>query len=327
MTQASSFVPPPRPTFSPFATAASTAVLWATAVPVVKLLEATGHWPRMYARMAARMTGDFGDYAPGAGDVVVCSFFKAGTTWLLQIALQLAHHGEAEFDNLHYAVPWPDAPTGVARLIIPLSDPSPLALSPTGLRVIKTHLPHEDVPQAGEARYIALVRDPKDVIVSGYHFVRSLALGPMMPSVPHWAELFMTEDSPSWSWATHLAGYWRRREDPNLLFLTYEEMRADPPKAIARIAAFMGLSPSPETLEKVAERSSFQGMKREESKFSPGQIVPWSSPAGTLIRRGGQGGSGELLSPALKRKLDDHFRAELTRLNCDFPYDEVFSVS
>ena len=327
MGQTSTFVPPPRPVFSPIARAASTALLFGTAVPLVKVLEAVGQWPRLWASRADAMEGDFGDYVPGAADVFACAHFKAGTTWLLQIATQLAHRGQAEFDNIHYAVPWPDSPTPFAKLIIPLDDSSPQALSPTGLRVIKTHFAFDRVPYSKDARYIALVRDPKDAIVSGYHFVRSLFMGPMMPSVQHWAELFMTDDAPSGPWAAHVDSYWRRRSEPNVLFLTYEQMRADPRAAIETMSGFMGLDLSAQELDVVQDRSSFKSMKRDEAKFSAGQIVPWSSPEGSLIRRGAGGGSGELLSPALRRRLDDHFRAELVRLGSDFPYDESFATA
>jgi hypothetical protein len=40
------------------------------------------------------------------------------------------------------------------------------------------------------------------------------------------------------------------------------------------------------------------------------------------MRKGTQGGSAELLSPAQQREVDAFCRAELQRLGCDLPYDE-----
>lgn len=70
--------------------------------------------------------------------------------------------------------------------MIPLTDQSPAQRSPTGLRVIKTHLPQKHVPFVPEARYIVVTRDPKDCAVSGYRFLQALALGPLMPTIDHW---------------------------------------------------------------------------------------------------------------------------------------------
>ena len=41
-------------------------------------------------------------------------------------------------------------------------------------------------PRGGDPR-------PEDVVVSNYRFVRGIALGPLMPSVDTWGELFRSE--------------------------------------------------------------------------------------------------------------------------------------
>ena len=46
------------------------------------------------------------------------------------------------------------------------------------------------MPYTDDARYIAVVRDPKDVCVSGYHFLRSMLWGPLAPSVERWVDYF-----------------------------------------------------------------------------------------------------------------------------------------
>jgi hypothetical protein len=50
-------------------------------------------------------------------------------------------------------------------------------------------------------------------------------------------------------------------------------------------------------------------------------MIPWH-PEGTMMRKGEQGGSSELLSRERQRELDAYFRAELARLGSDFPYEE-----
>jgi hypothetical protein len=321
--QASEFVPPPRRSFPKWVQVASLIPLYGIAWPIVKFLELVGVWPRVLGRRPLSTSNAFGDYTPSAHDVIVCSYFKAGTTWTLQIATQIAFRGKAEFDNIHHVVPWPDVPAPpLARLIIPVSDPSPARLSPTGLRVIKTHLKKEDVPFTREARYIAVTRDPKDCTVSGYHFLRSLALGPLMPTVAHWVDRGLSRDFPD-PWPEHVAAWWAVRHEPNVLFLTYEELKADHVGSVRRIAKFMGVELTPDELAAVVEQSTFASMKAAVTKFEPGRMVPWAKE-GAMVRRGTSGGSGELLTAEQQQRIDDHCRAELRRLGCDFPYDAVF---
>ncbi len=273
--------------------------------------------------MASRSNNAFGDYRPSSHDVIVCAYFKAGTTWTLQIATQIAFRGDADFDNIHYAVPWPDVPAPpIARRIIPLEDPSPVKLSPTGLRVIKTHLHQTHVPFMREARYLAVTRDPKDCAVSGYRFLQSMALGPLMPSVENWVQYFL---SPNFSdpWAEHLASYWTVRNEPNVLFLTYEEMKTNHSGTVRKIAAFLDVNLTPAEFRAVCEKSTFASMKAAGSRFEPGRVVPWGKQS-VMMRRGASGGSDELLTHEQQRRIDSHFRSELVRLGCDFPYDRVF---
>jgi hypothetical protein len=131
-------------------------------------------------------------------------------------------------------------PANLRRRIIPVADPSPANLSPTGLRVIKTHYALANVPFEPHSRYIAVVRDPKEVCVSGYFFLRSLVFGPMMPSMSRWVDYFLSPDFEQGSWAKHLASYWAVRERPNVLFLTYGEMKRDLPGTVTRVAELMG---------------------------------------------------------------------------------------
>jgi len=67
-------------------------------------------------------------------------------------------------------------------------------------------------------------------------------------------------------------------------------------------------------------------MHRVDAKFANWRIVPWRG-TGTMVRRGAQGGSSELLSLEQQRRIDDYCRAELRRLGSDFPYEEFCDVA
>ena len=322
---ASDFRPPERRPFRAWQRYLSYLPLYLLVVPVSWTFDVAGVWPRLMRRRGA-LLGAFGGYRAQAGDVFACAGFKSGTTWLLQIATQVAHRGAAEFTDIHHVVPWPDCPPVLERYLVPLGDPSPLARSPTARRVIKTHLPFDAVPYSESARYIGLVRDPKDACVSSYHFMRALIFGPAMPSVATWVKSFTRPDFVPVSWAAHLQSYWRVRDRPNVLFLTYEELKRDAAGGVRRIAEHMGVELTAAELAEVVRRSSFTYMKEAQDKFNPGQVVPWGSAGGYMIRRGERGGAAELLTAEQRRQIDDDCRAQLVALGSDFPYDEAFAA-
>ncbi len=320
-----SFIPARRTQFPIWVTIPALGLLYSIGVPVTKLLELFGKWPALLRKAPISRRRDFGPYRPGTHDVVACSSFKSGTNLLLQMAVQIAGKSRAEYDHIHDVVAWPDGPEIYPGYAIPLADETPWRTSPTALRVIKTHHSASQVPITDEARYVAVVRDPKSVCVSGYHFTKALMLGPMMPSVEHWAEDFMTPGFPLGDWAEHLAGYWALRSRPNMLFMTYEDMITDLRATAGRLADFMGVDLSQAELSEVVRLSSFDHMKKIARKFDFVKGAPWTKQEGATIRRGQKGGASELLSPALQERIDDYCRAGLKRLGCDFPYDEAFS--
>ena len=295
--------------------------------PLLWLVDKAGFSDRLWTAIGRKMRqqlvegNDFGDYQPTQHDVVVCTYPKCGTNWTMQIAYQIAMRGQGDFAHIHDVIPWPDF--AKQELLIPLSDDTARQVVPTGLRVIKTHLEWERVPYTKDARYICIIRDPKDAFVSQYHFIRDVVLGPLMPSVPIMLQIFFSDAAP-FVWEEHLHGYWKERQLPNLLILTFEEMNRDLPAAVRNIAAFMGVELTEEEFNTVCEKSSFAYMKAANEKFTPPAISPWSSPNRQMIRRGASGGSSELITPEQQRFIDAKCRAGLQRLGSDFPFDEVW---
>jgi hypothetical protein len=299
--------------------------VWLLAVPVVRVLELFGRWPLIMARGMARTMAEAPHYEPTAHDIMICSFFKSGTNWTMQLVTQIACQGRGEYDHIHDIVPWLELPERFGYAVS-IDDESTWTESPTGLRAIKTHLPMSKLHYSRSSKYLWIVRDPKDVFVSGYRFVASTMLGPLTPSVKNWLELFFTDTPFNGSWAEHLAGGWKMRHEPNLLFMTFEEMKRDLPGTVRRVADFMQVDLTAEELENATERSSYAWMKQHSSQFDTrGLSPPWATPRGAMVRRGESGSADELLSIEDQLRIDDFCRSELARLGSDFPYDDYYS--
>jgi len=314
---------------SKLAVALMSIVFFGAIVPLNWVLTRLGFQPLLVSFMnraqgRGRFEKVFRNYTPTEGDVFVCTFAKSGTNWMMQIAHQIAFRGAGEYAHIHDVISWPDMPNrGSRKLSIPLDDYCVRDASPTKLRVIKTHLAARFVPYDEQARYLVVVRDPREIFVSSYHFAAGVA-GPLMPTLETWLELFLTQDFPfnfGSTWAEHAAGYWALRDKPNVLVLFFADMKADLPGTVRQVADVLGVQLTSAQLRAVVERSSFSYMSGIENKFTPipSGALPWGHGL-KMMRAGNSGGSGELLSPEQQQRIEAHFAEEFARLGSDFPY-------
>ncbi len=267
----------------------------------------------------------FANYRPAAHDVIVSTYAKSGTNWMLQIAHQIAHRGAGEYEHIHDVVPWPDA-------LIPFKDcllsEGDRRVGPTGMRVIKTHLAEPDVMYNADARYIVVLRDPKDVFVSSYHFAHGVMAGVMKVrfTPTEWLEMFTSGTFFFGPWAEHTAKWWRLRDRENVLVMTFDELKRDLPGGVRRVSDFMGVELTPEELAAVIERSGFSYMKDREKAFTPTAIRVRDYRA-TMIRNGRSGGAGELIDAEQQATIDRFCQDELREMESDFPYTEIFDTA
>ena len=124
-------------------------------------------------------------------DVWVVTYPKCGTTWTQQIVRLIINRGKDDGLTLKDAVPWVEAFCDIPA--IGRVDVDKMA-SP---RAFKSHFPYEmmpcGLPNTTPGKYINVVRNPKDVVVSFYHHYLTL------PFYPHYEwneffELFMKGD-------------------------------------------------------------------------------------------------------------------------------------
>lgn len=276
---------------------------------------------------AQRPIHAYDGYQPTEHDVFVCAYGKSGNNLLMQITHQIAQLGDGEFDHIYHVVPWADKL--VNAYTIPLDDPSILRGSPTGLRVIRNVLYAEYLPFDPSARYIYIMRNPKEVLVSAYYHHLNVGRAHTVPSVETWMKLFCTPHFPfGGSWVKHVAGYWDQRDLSNFLLLNFHTLRHNRGQTIKQIAKFMGVGLTTEAFDKVCHKSSFEYMKANDHKFHPGKApYPWVAKQGNFIRNGKTGQADELLTPQQQAYIDDYCRAEFKRLGSKFPYDSWFGGS
>jgi hypothetical protein len=148
-----------------------------------------------------------------------------------------------------------------------------------------------------------------------------------MPKVETWYRLFLSKNfMMGGSWAENAAGYWAQRHRPNVLVLSFKAMKKDLRGAVRSVASLLDVNASDALIDEVCRLSTFDYMKSIDHKFHMGKMQPWQEP-GAMIRKGSQGGSSELLTPAQQRAIDEHCQAELRELGSDLPYTEFSDLA
>ncbi|XP_066248129.1 luciferin sulfotransferase-like [Euwallacea similis] len=133
-------------------------------------------------------------------------------------------------------------------------------------RCIKSHLAVELLPEeifTVKPKMVYTMRNPKDLCVS-YFFHLNL-VHKVAVDFDTFCELFLNDALPIGSVFHHYFGFWNRRNDPNVLVLRYEEMKASTPQTVRTIAKFLGKSLTDENVDAVCEFLSFQNMRENKA--------------------------------------------------------------
>lgn len=258
-------------------------------------------------------------YAAGPDDVFVVTAMKCGTTWMQQVVYEVLMRGAGDLvergATLYALSPWLEGDTSVSL------DEAPLLGAGPRKRVIKTHLPASACPRHPDARYVYVARDPVSCFASCRDFLR-INLGPFCPDEEAIADWFTSEHMWWGPVPHHVAGWWSRSQaDGTVLFVNFEDMVADLPAVVRRVAAFLEV-PSLDDLElaEVVRKSGFEYMKRHRHAFEmhPPHLI--AADPELFVR--GTGDRFRDVPPAIDRRIADWCREELR--GSDFPLVEQY---
>lgn len=189
-----------------------------------------------------------------ADDVFLIAYPKSGNTWTRFLLGNLLHPDkEVTFLNIPELIPHIDVKprTFFEKMVRP--------------RVINCHEPFD--PRFKRVVYV--VRDPRDVAVSLYHYQRKRARiddnYPMENFVPRFMAGSFAEPLRLGSWGDNVTSWLALRENSaGFLLCRYEDLRANTGKELSRIASFLDVDASPELLAAAVERSSVKRMQSLE---------------------------------------------------------------
>ena len=276
------------------------------------------------------------------GDVWIATFPKCGTTFMEQIVLLLRNGGDAEaLDNTQHndysaatqqGKVWAEQKVRVSPDVTDGLGPPRMqkkmsleefAAMPAG-RTIKTHAPRamfldtrpvsppslaasgRPDPIADGTKVIYVSRSPADACVSAYYH----AANPHRLGFPFdaWVKLWLSGLFEHGRWSDHVAG-WRAEASQNpsqVLWVRYEDLKADPQWEVRRIAAFLGIAVDDGLVDRVVVGSGFEQMRARAGQMT------------YFFRLGKVGDAARHFSPRLYEEFEAELREQMRGV--DDPY-------
>lgn len=250
-------------------------------------------------------------FQPRPTDVLITTAAKAGTTWMQQILHQLRTGGDDQFQSIDDVVPWLELPRDGKHW----SDVLAEFESQTDPRIFKTHCTYEQTPGTDTSRIILTSRDPRDCCVSFYHHKMNMTDKAKVRAGIVDPENF-DEFLDGWlkyeSWYRNVSSWWPHRNDDNILWLRYEDLKTNFDDSIEQILHFLGWTITDEQREKIMEFTSFQWMKENDQRFTrQGSSGESAFKPGKFIRKGHVGDGKATLTEEQEKRILDRARERL----------------
>jgi hypothetical protein len=236
-------------------------------------------------------------------DVIISPFAKCGTTRLLQQTLHcLRTKGDMAFDDISRVVPWIETARALGLDLESVQRGQP--------RGFKSHLPYDQIPKG--ARYVVSFRDPKDAIVSDYHFMAGWWFEPGSITLEEFVERPLSRRGTRRDYWHHLLSWWAERDNPNVLLFSYEAMTDDPERHVRALARFGGIPLDDALVRLTLEHTSIAFMHAHRDRFDDLLMRTHSErasglPAGSdsaKVREGKVGSHKSEMSPAIAARID-----------------------
>ena len=229
-------------------------------------------------------------------DVFVCSWPKSGTTWMQAIVAHLVAPDRSAWSHVSEVTPFYDAAAswdGAAPAAHLRA-----AFAARGRRAWNTHVPWSLMPKG--ARYVYVVRDPADAVVSFWHHLRNQrgAAGTYEGTLAEFAAEISDGTQPYGAWSAHVSDWAAAARDPSVLIVRYADMKRDAAAVVRRVAAHLGVENV--DADAIARLTSFEAMRADAARYAP-VSVDWAP--GFEFIRAGRVGDGAALDIDARRAL------------------------
>jgi aryl sulfotransferase len=272
-------------------------------------------------------------FAPRDDDIVIAVHPKCGSTWMQRI-VDLLVFQSPDPRQFQATSPRLDATVHASADVV-------LAFleAQTHRRFLNTELPFDSLPVFDQVKYIHVVRDGRDACWSLHNHVlgfrpefqrRRAELAAQDPRFrvrfqdpPKDPRVFYLQwiaeaeaeetgygiDLPFFEFETT---YWRERMRENLLFVHYNDLKADLGGEMRRIADFLLIDTSESLMPKLVRAASFEAMKRQGEEMLPHLRLAFDHGAERFINKGFNGRWKDVLTEDDLKRYDALVRRKFT---------------
>jgi hypothetical protein len=188
-------------------------------------------------------------------------------------------------------------------------------------RIMNTHLQFNLLEKALEKdhpKVIVILRNPKDTLVSYFHFYNTRQGFEPIPTFSKFFEMFKEKNLVFGDWFDHANGWFGNRTLENFHVICYEDMKADHAGSVRRLADFLGKDLTEDQVQRIVDHTSLKSMKgRKSAKMGSEDakaVVDESKSA--FVRKGVVGDWKNHFS-----QEESHYINDLLKEAC-LPYDE-----
>ncbi len=255
-------------------------------------------------------------FVPRDDDIFVTTAYKAGTTWTQRILAALVLGPVPLYSDLNGISPWIDA-----RFMGPVEPLLGGLEAQRHRRFIKSHLAADGLRFFSQAKYLVVGRDTRDVFMSLFnHYAAYTGImyelfndadrpGPEFPHCPatprelwsrwvsqRWFE-WEPDGWPFWSHHHHLSTWWEVKDLPNVLFVHFDDLKADPESEIRRIAAFCDIDVKEGSMPALLATVGLDAMRAEARGTEDPMAMAFEGGANRFFFKGNNGRWRGVLNP------------------------------
>ncbi|HIK85342.1 MAG: sulfotransferase domain-containing protein, partial [Myxococcales bacterium] len=219
-------------------------------------------------------------FKPRPDDIFVCTPAKCGTTWTQTIVASLLWPDGDIPGPIMMLSPWIEAEFMPAEVMHPMLE------AQTHRRFMKSHTAADGIPFFDDAKYIVVGRDGRDAFMSftnhiermkGLDDMRAKAKEAGLPELEEYDgdihaffDRWLADDDHFFH---IIATYWERREQSNLLFVHFNDLKTDLSAEMRRIADFLDVDVPASLWETVVDRCTFESMRENDDMLGPLDIM------------------------------------------------------
>uniref|UniRef100_A0A8C5WSB8 Sulfotransferase n=1 Tax=Laticauda laticaudata TaxID=8630 RepID=A0A8C5WSB8_LATLA len=257
------------------------------------------------------------DFETRDSDIFIETYPKSGTIWTQNIVCLILYEGHRNgTENIPISRRGASIEYNIYNVDI-TQLPSP--------RVIMSHLPYYLVPKtlrAKKGKVIYVYRNPKDILVSYFHYVNSWSGMENSCNFEEYMQRFLSGNVAGSLVFNHVKGWYTHQNEFNILFLCYEEMMQDLRGTVLKICKFIGKELSSQEVDKVVEMSTFKNMKADpranivktyEECFGLKNI--------THLRKGIVGDWKNIMTVSQSERFDNIFQTQMKDISLKFIWD------